>query len=347
MLRPLIALFALLWVSVPASADELTDAVAANATRYAELHATLKPCTPARDLRDRYLDRVEASFGFAQTRAAQAYDIAYLTAPRGTSNCGPDGQRQVEAGMVGLLGELQALATAQAPPRDPATPPAWVRSRVLFLSFLFADAHAELDACAAAEAGLRDGWLGWVEGNLPTLLPIATARYDATLVRENLPAPTCTPETIAAGKLHLEHVYRDLQSVGDMLAGRLAAPPTWTERLMTTYGACTADAGRRDVNCYCQGEAAANRGKADPAALTGELETPAERRCTEPQAIRLTQYDTCIQLYGAFVDGERRKRAELLCGCVASHVVRHFRELPLPLLRTRAIDACLSDGVSG
>lgn len=348
MRRPVLALLALLLALVPAMsrADGLTDAVAANATRYAELHATLKPCTPARDLRDRYLDWIDANLPVALTRAAQAYDIAYLSAPRGTSNCGPEGQRRVEAGMTALLADLQALATAheiaEAPPPDPTAPPAWVRNEVLFLTFLFADRHAKLAACQAAEDGLREGWLDWIGDKLPALLPAATSRYDATLDRRDLPAPDCGEDAVAAGKQHLEHIYRDLQAVGDELAGRLAAPPGWGERLAGTYQACAADAGRRDVDCYCQAEAAANRSKTAPAALTAELEVPGARRCSQPQAVLLTQYDRCIQVYGAFVDGPRRERAERLCGCVAGHVVRHFRELPLPLLRTRAIDACLS-----
>lgn len=341
MLRAVIALLALLSVSAPAFADERTDAVEANAVRYAELHATLKPCTPARDLRDRYLDWIEANLGYALEHASQAYDIAYLSAPRGTSNCSPDGQRKVEQGMQTLLDKLRTLVVAEAPPPNPSAPPAWVRSQAMFLTFLFADAHGELAACDAAEAGLRDGWLGWIGENLPMLRVDAAARYDASLVRDGLPSPACTAETIDSARLHLEHVYRDLQRLGDTLAGRLASPPAWTQRLMATYEACEADGGRADVNCYCQGEAVANRAKVAPAALTSELERPAERRCGEPQAIRLTQYDACIQLYGAFVDGARRERAERMCGCVASHIVRHFRDLPLPQLRTRGIDVCL------
>jgi len=106
------------------------------------------------------------------------------------------------------------------------------------------------------------------------------------------------------------------------------------------YDACGAHETRPDSDCYCRGEAVANRSKDNPAALGSEFEAAALRRCGEPQAVRVTQYDRCMQVYGAFVEGRRLAQAEAYCGCVAGYAVAHWRQRPLPQLRMDGIAAC-------
>jgi hypothetical protein len=322
----------------------LLAAIRDNAVGYAELHATLKLCSPARDLRDRYLDTIEAMLPFALGMAAQAYDIAYLSAPRGVSNCGLAGQQAVTEGTQARLDELVMLAATQSVPAAPAPGalPDWALNGVLFHTFLFADRHAALVACGGAERGLRHGYLGRIGERLPEALAAATVRYDATLARGAALRHDCTAELTVAGEQHLQRILGDLERLVDAVARRRAAPPTWTGRLAQGFAACADRPGRPDANCYCQGEAAANRSQAMPAALDSELAPLAERRCAEPQALRLSQYERCIEVYGAFVDGERLARAERYCGCVADYAVRNWRQRPLAALRMDGIEACQS-----